>query len=220
MEDGENVHDLVMMNTNAFFIPDSERYLELMNNGVAKYMLTHWITAKRLLTGRTVGTSPLNETYNSATPYKLGNTSMKMEFKPCSNGKTTNPGRTGEPGTIIKDDPDFLGKKLETTLSNAEQCFDFYVQANKDTETNRVENAMDIWDTEQSPMIKVGKLKILKQSGFRTDTAMKTCENMTFNSWRAPKSNRPMGGVNRIRLEVYLNQFQMRKEYNVLNGEY
>jgi len=37
---------------------------------------------------------------------------------------------------------------------------------------------------------------------------------MTFNPWRAPVENRPLGGVNRIRLEVYLNQSKLRHDHN------
>jgi hypothetical protein len=37
---------------------------------------------------------------------------------------------------------------------------------------------------------------------------------MSFNPWRAPEENRPMGGVNRIRLEVYIKQAKMRQNYN------
>ncbi len=205
MEEGANVHDLVFMNDNAFFIPNTEKYNDFMNMGLPKYLLSNPRTALRLFRGMKRSSSPLQETYHSATPYKLGATSMKMQFKPCSSQKIKRSKEAGD---------NFLGEVLEKSLAAGEQCFNFFVQPNKNSKKNKLENAMVRWSERKSPLIKVGQLILPQQTGFRSAAAMETCENMTFNPWRAPQANRPMGGVNRVRLEVYLNQAQMRRVYN------
>lgn len=210
IEQDQGVHDFVFMNADAFFIPNPKAYEKFMRAtqgrfGVLGYLAFHWRTLGSILNSRVQIANSLDINYASATPYKLGATSMKMKMVSCKQVKDT-----------IPENPrhDFLGEVLESTLSKQEGCFDFYVQPNRDPKKNDIENAMITWDEKKSPMIHVGKLKIDQQSGFRTDEEMTACENLTFNPWRAPVENRPLGGVNRIRLEVYLNQSKLRHDYN------
>ena len=209
-ESGMSYHDFVFMNAEEFFIPNPHEYEKFMKAtkgrfGVVGYLLTHWGTLGNILKARKKVGNPLEVSYSSATPYKLGNTSMKMKFKSCLSQRTKAP----------KDGPnDFLGRRLEKSLSKNASCFDFYVQPNRDPKRNNIENAMKKWSTKKSPYIKVGRLTVNKQSGFRTKSKMEACENMTFNPWRAHPENRPMGGVNRVRLEVYLKQSELRHNHN------
>ncbi len=210
VEEGSNVHDFVFMNADSFFIPNPKAYEKFMRStqgrfGVLGYLAFHWRTLGSILKSRVKIANPLDIDFASATPYKLGPTSMKMKMVSCKENKDVIP---------VNPRHDFLGEALENTLEDQEGCFDFYVQPNTDPKTNDIENAMIEWDTTKSPMIHVGKLKVNKQSGFRIDEQMSYCENITFNPWRAPKENRPLGGVNRIRLEVYLNQSKLRHDYN------
>ncbi len=210
VEEGANTHDFVFMNADSFFIPNPKAYEKFMKAtqgrfGVLGYLAFHWKTLGSILKSRVQVANSLDIDYASATPYKLGNTSMKMKMVSCKKLKD-----------LIPENPrhDFLGEALELTLAKEEGCFDFYVQPNKDPKKNDIENAMVKWSEKKSPLIHVGKLKVNMQTGFRTEEEMTSCENLTFNPWRAPKENRPLGGVNRIRLEVYLNQSKLRHDYN------
>ncbi|MFX3675760.1 MAG: hypothetical protein ACN6I6_01865 [bacterium] len=210
VEGGQNVHDFVFMNADSFFIPNPKAYEKFMEAtrgrfGVLGYLAFHWGTLRNILKSRVQISNSLDIDYASATPYKLGPTSMKMKFASCKKLKDELPENPSH---------DYLGERLATTLEKQEGCFDFYVQPNKDTKRNDIESAMIAWDEKKSPMIHVGKMKVKQQTGFRSSERMSACENMTFNPWRAPAENRPMGGVNRIRLEVYLNQSKLRHEYN------
>ncbi len=206
----ENIHDLVMMNADSFFIANPKAYEKFMEStrgrfGVLGYLALHWGTLKKILGARVKVSNPLDIDYASATPYKLANTSMKFGFKSCRKNKDTIPESPSA---------NYLGERLMSTLAREEGCFEFYVQPNMDPKKNQIENAMKSWDEKKSPKITVGKLIVNKQTGFRSPARMEACENMTFNPWRAPKENRPLGGVNRIRLEVYLNQSKLRHDYN------
>ena len=210
VEEGPNLHDFVFMNADSFFIPNPKAYEKFMEAtkgrfGILGYLAFHWRTLGSILKSRVEIANSLDIDYASATPYKLGKTSMKMKMVSCKKVKDE-----------IPENPrhDFLGEALEKTLAQDEGCFNFYVQPNMDPKKNDIENAMTKWSEKKSPMIKVGKLIVNKQSGFRTNEEMQACENLTFNPWRAPKENRPLGGVNRIRLEVYLNQSKLRHDYN------
>jgi len=210
VESGPSVHDFVFMNATEFFIPNPKAYEKFMKStqgrfGVLSYLIFHWNTLGNILKARVKVGNPLDLDYGSAVPYKLGNSTMKMKFKTCKDKKDKVP----ENGAN-----DFLGQKLESHLSEQSSCFDFYVQKNNDPKENNIEDAMLKWEEKKSPYIKVGKLTVSKQSGFRSKSRMKACEDMTFNPWRAHSDNRPMGGVNRVRLEVYLKQFKLRQDYN------
>lgn len=210
VEEDTTVHDLVFMNADAFFIPNPAAYEKFMQAtrgrfGVLSYLLLHWGTLKNVLKARVQISHPLDIDYASATPYKLGATSMKMKFKSCKENKDTIP---SDPA------PNFLGERLKAHLSQKEGCFDFYVQPNNDPKKNDIENAMIEWNPQISPSIKVGRMIVKKQSGFRQKERMQACEDMSFNPWRSPIENRPLGGVNRIRLKVYLDQFNLRNEHN------
>jgi catalase len=210
VESGRSDHDFVFMNAEEFFIPNPEQYEKFMKStkgrfGVVGYLLTHWGTLGNILKARKKVGNPLEVSYASATPYKLGSKSMKMKFKSCQKAVSKVPKNGAN---------DFLGRRLESSLSKDAACFDFYVQINKDPKKNNIENAMKKWDKKKSPYYRVGRLTVDKQSGFRTASRMKACENMTFNPWRAHPENRPMGGVNRVRLEVYLKQSELRHNHN------
>lgn len=210
VEEGPNVHDFVFMNTDGFFIANPSDYEDFMRAtqgrfGVLSFLAFHWSSLRAILGARVTIANSLDIDYASATPYKLGDTSMKMKFKSCKGVKDQLPKRPSA---------NFLGERLEETLKTSEGCFDFYVQPNLDPHRNDIENALLVWDERRSPMIKVGRLTIPKQTGFRSEARDLACEQLTFNPWRAPESMRPLGGVNRIRLEVYLNQFRLRDDYN------
>lgn len=212
LEDSGNIHDLVFMNADAFFIPNPGEYTKFMRAtkgrfGVLPYLAFHWGTVRNLFKSRVKIANSLDIDYASATPYKLGGTSMKMKFVSCKS--------EAQKDQIPKNPRhDFLGERLEASLKKQEHCFDFYVQPNKNPKRNKIENALITWDEKASPMIKVGKLIIDQQEGFRSAEQMLACENLTYNPWRAPEVNRPLGGVNRIRLEVYLKQSKLRHDHN------
>lgn len=210
----DQVHDLVFMNSDEFFISNPKEYKKFMVStqgrfGVLSYLAFHWRSLGVILKARQKVAHSLDIDYRSATPYKIGPNSMKMKFATCKKVKDKQPKDTS--------DENFLSTKLKQSLSQGEQCFDFMVQINRDPKRNDIEDAIDAWNEKRSPYVKVGRLVLDQQSDFLSAENKAACEKMTFNPWRAPKANRPLGGVNRVRLEVYLRQFNMRSEYNAKN---
>jgi len=217
VDENLKVHDFVFMNSPEFFIKDPKHYGKFMDSvesgglGVAFFAVgaffnpkDKFITILRKAFGMKVG-NPLDIDYHSATPYKLGPTSSKMKFVSCKSNKEKVP----------KHAPDnFLRNRLAHYLDKQGTCFDFYLQPNNDKKKNDIENAQQKWKTRKSPFIKVGRLEVPQQSKKEIVAREQACQDMSFNPWRAPNENRPMGGVNRIRLEVYVKQAKMRQNYN------
>lgn len=217
VEQTQGVHDFVFMNSDSFFIKDPDHYGKFMSAvkkgglsfagfGVFSFLnpgdkfLSILLKAFNMKVG-----NPLDIDYHSATPYKLGPDSMKMKFKSCKQRKDK---------LERNRDENYLSKKLMSSLDKNSSCFDFYVQPNRDKIKNNIENAQLKWNSKKSPFIKVGTLQIPKQSKESILSRNEACENSSFNPWRAPVENRPLGGVNRIRLEVYVKQAKMRHGYN------
>ncbi|MCP4911787.1 MAG: catalase [Oligoflexia bacterium] len=218
IEKNNSVHDFVFMNSSEFFIKDPKHYgtfMDAVSEGgfsMLKFGLGSIVNPSdkfvSILTkafSMKVG-NPLDIDYHSATPYKLGDTSMKMMFKTCKAYKSKIPRKNAS--------NNFLANKLRSYLDKNESCFEFFVQPNQDKRRNNIENAQRKWSTKRSPYYKVGRLTVLKQSKESIDARNESCENLSMNPWRAPTANRPMGGVNRIRLEVYVKQAKMRQDYN------
>lgn len=217
VEKTKGIHDFVFMNSDSFFIKDPAHYGQFMASlkkggfstlgfGLFSFLdrndkfINILLKAFRMKVG-----NPLDIDYHSATPYKLGPGSTKMAFKSCKKRKDRLSRRRGD---------NYLSEKLLSFLDKKETCFDFYVQPNQDPKTNSIENSQIVWDTKESPFIKVGTLKIPQQSKESILAREQYCENTSFNPWRAPLANRPLGGVNRIRLEVYVKQAKMRHGHN------
>ncbi len=217
VEQTTGIHDFVFMNSDRFFIKNPEHYgkfmdavegggLSLAGFGIFSFLNPGDQFLSVLLKAFNMKVAnPLDIDYHSATPYKLGPDSMKMKFKSCKSKKDTFDKKRGD---------NYLSEKLMTYLDGSDSCFEFYVQPNKDPKRNDIENAQKHWSSKKSPFIKVGKLYIPKQSKESIQARNETCENSSFNPWRAPVANRPLGGVNRIRLEVYVKQAKMRQEHN------
>lgn len=206
----EGVHDLVFVNSPVFFLNSSDDYVDFIkafNKGGASilwFLTTHPSTAKTLLRISSAEVNnPLDLNYHSATPYKLGPRSMKMKFESCKRVKDSAPQAA---------DPNFLSKRLARTLEYQSTCFDLYIQPN--ITGNTIERPMDLWDPQSNPFYKVGRLTIPAQTDIHSEARNEFCENVSFNPWRAPEANRPLGTINRMRMSIYSRQADFRQSYN------
>ncbi|MDD4976143.1 MAG: catalase family protein [Bacteriovorax sp.] len=195
--------DFLLMNSKTFFIKDSDEYLDFMKAtentaGLLWFLATHKRTREVILAARgmEVG-NPLHIDYFSATPYKLGNKSVKYSARSCV---TLN-----QRDTVPKNpSPNFLREKLVNTLSEKEACFDFFVQINTNPKTMPVEDPTVEWNEKDSPYIKVATIRIPKQSEIDSRPRMNFCENLSFDPWHTSlPEQRPLGAINRVRLLAY-----------------
>lgn len=205
--------DFLFMNSKVFFIKDSKEYADFMEatEGTASllwFLATHSHTRQVILAaqGMKVG-NPLHIDYHTATPYKLGNKAVKYTMKTCT--------PVAKRDSIPNNPNDnFLRERLVGSLHEAEKCFDLYVQVSKDPKTMPVEDSTVEWNESKSPLIKVARLTIPKQTGIDSANQIKFCENLSFDPWHTLPEHRPLGNINRIRLNVYSAISKKRHEYN------
>jgi catalase len=143
----------------------------------------------------TAMTSPLESSYFSAAPFLFGpKRVMKFSAVPVSPAMTSN------------DEPlagDYLRSILAKQLSKEAYHFDFMVQVQEPKDELKIEDVTVLWDPAKYSFRKVARLTIPQQD-ITGDAALAACERLFFTPWHSLKDHRPLGGINRLRREVYL----------------
>ncbi len=167
----------------------------------------NWDSLAIILKGRKQIDSPLDIDYWSTTPYRFGSdpgAAVKYSARPCS---VTGGRRTA------KKDKDYLRDAIQDQLEHGDACFHFMVQFQRDPQDMPMEDASVIWDEDESPFRKVATIRISRQS-FRSEENMDRCENRRFNPWQSLEAHKPLGGINRVRREVYARAAEFRIRHN------
>lgn len=172
---------------------------------VFKLLFTgHADVLKILSKGKKNDTSPLDITYWSTVPYKLGDKVMKYKMIPTSSKKSALPAELSD---------NYLTENMQQHLKQQEATFDFCVQLFKDEKSTPIEDAGIEWTAEQSPFIKVAEVKIPVQE-FDTAERKELAEQFSFSPANALLAHAPMGGINRARIAIYkgLSKFRHQRD--------
>jgi len=208
-------HDLVMMDDERFFSKDGDNYLPmteaLLKGGgsLVKFLAMHPRQAAVLISSRHHVISPLQTSYFSSVPYKLGSHSSRFMMKPCDQNAAFP--SLPDSGSASKN---YLRERLVSTVTKQDSCFDFFVEPNNDPAKNDVEDPTVAWDHSVSPFVKVGRIVIPVQNDPTSQPQMNLCENISMDPWRAPAANRPLGQINRIRKLAYSRISAFRHKAN------
>ena len=154
--------------------------------------------------GETVA-SPLELTYWSGSPYWLGppgtsgGHAVKYSLVPLSHGMAP-------PSHPERMPDDYLSQALGDHLKSQQAVFEFRVQLQTDPVAMPVEDVSVEWNEDVSKPIPVATLTIGVQDVDSPEgrELAAECEAMAFSPWNALAEHRPMGGINRLRREVYL----------------
>jgi hypothetical protein len=150
-------------------------------------------------------TSPLDIRYWSTTPYLCGtDLVVKYAIVPTSNMKSVLPSKLTD---------HYLTDNMERHLTNNEAIFDFMIQVRKNAGRMPVEYAGVEWSEKESPFIKVATLRIPAQV-FRTGEREELAEALSFSPAHALIEHRPIGGINRARVELYRRLSEFRHKQN------
>lgn len=207
-EQSASTQDFLMMNSPVFFIRNAADYVVFQ-----KAMSTNAFTAAGWLAGHLFHetaillaiqgrkvVNPLASQYWSTTPSKLGTQQMKFSAKPCA-GSTFN---------TTSDTKDRLGDNLTSQLATGGACFDFMVQTRVKPSTMPIEDPTIEWKEKESPFIPVAKIQI----GAQVPEQGEACEIRSFTPWHSIAEHRPLGGISRVRKDVYLEISKMRHQLN------
>ena len=155
--------------------------------------------------GRKNHPSHLSIPYWSTTPYLFGaGRAVKYAAKPCGQATVELPKKL-EDG--------YLRDAMRGQLASGGACFDFMVQFQTDAEKMPVEDASVEWDETISPFQKVARIRIPPQS-FESPAQMEFCESLAFNPWQSYPEHRPLGGLNRVRKDLYRKLAEFRHQRN------
>jgi len=150
-------------------------------------------------------TSPLDIRYWSTTPYLCGTDRVvKYAIIPTSHTKSSLP-------RILSDD--YLTENMEKHLAVSDAGFDFMIQVQKDPDRMPVEDAGVEWSEKESPFVKVASIRIPSQI-FRTGEREELAEDLSFSPAHSLIEHRPIGGINRARVEIYRFLSEFRHKQN------
>lgn len=150
-------------------------------------------------------TSPLDIRYWSTTPYVCGrNHVVKYSLVPTSSMQSSLPRNPSDY---------YLTENMEKHLAAHAASFDFMIQVQKDTSRMPVEDAGVEWSEKESPFIKVATLHIPPQA-FRTKEREELAEDLSFSPAHSLIDHRPVGGINRARVEIYRSLAKFRHKQN------
>jgi len=150
-------------------------------------------------------TSPLDIRYWSTTPYLCGTDRIvKYSLVPTSRIKSLLSPKLSD---------HYLTENMEKHLAANEASFDFMIQFQKDPSRMPVEDAGVEWSEKESPFIKVATLRIPPQA-FRTREREELAEDLSFSPAHSLIDHRPIGGINRARVEIYQYLSEFRHKQN------
>ena len=157
---------------------------------------------------RTLVASPVETRYFSAAPFGFG-ASQVMKY-------SANPTMPFTAGAPDFNDPNYLRTALTKRLASGlpDVTFDFQVQLQDACEIEgdvdvQIENACTKWPGENFPFETVATIRISPQD-FNTAERRAECEALVFNPWHGVTEHRPLGGINRLRRDVYLTSSERR----------
>jgi hypothetical protein len=125
---------------------------------------------------------------------------MKFSAKPC------------EGGTFVEtsDTKDRLSENMAAQLATGGACFDFMVQTRTVPASMPIEDPTVEWKEAKSPFVTVARIQIPAQ----TPEAPEVCEARSFTPWHSIPEHRPLGGISRVRKDVYQTISTLRHQLN------
>lgn len=172
---------------------------------VLKLLFTgHAAILKTLSKGKKNDSSPLDITYWSTVPYKLGDKVMKYKMEPASAFRSQLP-------AMLSDN--YLTENMQEHLKKEAAYFDFYVQLFKNEKHTPIEDAGVEWKTSYSEFVKVARVTIPVQE-FDTPQRKELAEQFSFSPANALEAHAPLGGINRARIAIYnaLSKFRHQRD--------
>ena len=203
--------DILMGNHPVFFSPNPVDYFDFVKAGILigkpDGLRKYFMPSLNPFSWRIQGfidaytnssleiTTPLNMQYFSMSPYGFGaKQQIKYTAKACSVDQAD------VVANLDKSSPNYLRENLKKHLDVAPACFALSVQVNDGSVS--VEDASVDWSEDKMPFQEVGRISIPKQD-FANSHNDDFCEHSDFNPARTPDDFQALGGLNRLRKEVY-----------------
>ena len=212
-----DTHDFVFLSTDVFLTGTARDFYKFVKAGalnyrwsagdllrIAGFILTHLNVGFGLIANSKKFASLLEMDWYSATPYRFGDRAVKYRLKPRQPRVSQLPSHPAH---------NYLRERLAADLAREGAWFDFMIQFQRDPRREPIENALVPWDERHAPFRKVASVWLPRQTVDTPERRM-IAENLSMNPWHCLPEHRPIGGVNRVRKEVYFAISQFRHERN------
>lgn len=201
--------DFVLVNHPVFVIRNAADYLDLQSASPQwKFFLPGWnpfgFRLHELLTTLAIKRqevrNPLALRYWSMAPFLFGGAACKFSARPIGAPSGFQDGTTA----------DFLQRNLASHLATTGASFEFLVQLRSRPDEMPVEDPTIEWQERHAPFRALARIVIPPQPL----AEVSFCENLSFTPWHGLPAHRPLGGINRVRREVYDAISRLRHELN------
>lgn len=212
--DGEEqsvTQDFVMQNHPVFFVDTAKDFMDFTDaaldpdpSKLAAFNAAHPETNRIFADmDRNTLADPLDGTYWTPTPYRVGASAMKYMVMPCA----TPPAPATKPMVA----PDFLRQNMQAHLRQGDGCFKFLVQLQRSEALDPIDRATVPW---QGELIEVARLTIPRGQNTSDPAREKLCENLSMTGWHARAEHEPLGTINGARRFVYKRMADARRARN------
>jgi len=117
---------------------------------------------------------------------------------------------------VEKDDPScVLSDWLFDYFGGKEAKYDFKIQLGTDPSHHPTEDGSVVWDEATSPYQSIGIITFPAQNSFSHERRVFWEDRMLLDVWRGLDAHRPLGGINRLRKDVYPHSKRTRDKINV-----
>lgn len=209
--------DFLLNSHPVLFVGNPADFLDFVDHSVNSHPLLFFLNPfnphlkefRIVLAGRKHHASHLAIPYWSTTPYLFGDgNAVKYAAKPSGTGH--------DPALPKKLTDGYLRAAVRKQMSAGGTGFDFMVQFQADAGQMPLEDATVEWNEAASPFLKVARIEIPPQD-FESPAHTEFCESLAFNPWHTLPEHRPLGGINRVRKDLYQTMAEFRHQQNGVN---
>ncbi|HEY9845978.1 MAG TPA: catalase family protein [Candidatus Caenarcaniphilales bacterium] len=151
----------------------------------------------------------LGETYYTSAALRYGDYIAKVSAVPVSASLQPLMGKTVE-----TDDPSVLRDLIVEFFRQQAAEYELRVQLCTNLETMPIEDASIQWSEQESPYQAIAKITIPVQEAYSSARRVYVDEVLSFNAWHCIAEHRPLGSIQRVRMQVYEASSRYRHEMN------
>ncbi len=155
-------------------------------------------------------TNPASETFYSQAAFRFGDHVAKFCVIPVSENLLALKSKAVD----LALSSDELRLELTRTFAREGGEWEFQAQLLTNLKTMPIEDASVVWPEGESPYVTVAKISVGAQPVWTQERAAFVDDAMAFSPWQGLAAHRPLGGVNRVRKQVYLASSNLRSKIN------
>ena len=171
--------------------------------------------------------NPLQVQYFGAAPFQFGEgRAMKVSAEPC---KAVEQRDFEDRKNLVDPSKNYLREALTQSMKGPENiCFNFKIQTRSEAELEAerakamleaeleqvepIEDATTLWRDELTSYEEVARITIPVPQAPDSPEAIGHCEKLAFTPFHSLAAHRPIGGINRLRHEVYESSATHRRQ--------